>query len=1857
MNLAELTTSIPGYRITNRLYISSRTVVYQAIRDGDRKPVVIKLLKSEYPTISDLAHFRNQYTIAQMLDLSGIVKPYSLESFRNGYILVMEDFGGISLKQYSQGHPLELSDFWTIALQLATTLHGLYQHGVIHKDIKPANILINPTTRQVKLADFSSASLLPKETQVLTNPNVLEGTLAYLSPEQTGRMNRGIDYRADFYSLGITFFELLTGQLPFPSEDPVELVHCHIARHPPALHTLNPSVPPVLSEIVSKLMAKNAEDRYQSAPGLRHDLERCWYEWEKTGTISSFKLGQKDISDRFVIPEKLYGRGQEIATLLAAFDRVAGETGDQGRGTGDGVAGTSNQNLHEISNPLRSPSAPTCRSELLLVAGFSGIGKTAIVNEVHKPIALRRGYFIRGKFDQLQRSVPLFAFVQALRDLMGQLLTESDAQIERWKLRILRVLGENGQVLIDVIPELETILGPQPAVPELLGAAAQNRFNLLFQKFIQVFAAADHPLVIFLDDLQWADSASLKLMQLLMGDAESRHLLLIGAYRDNEVSAAHPLMLTIDEICQTGTPVSAIALAPLQPADLNHLIADTLHCSPDQTHALSDLVYQKTKGNPFFTSQFLKSLYEEHLISFDPLAGGWQYNLSRIRTRSFTDDVMEFMGEQLQKLAPGTQTVLQLAACIGNQFDLATLAIVYGKSRAETASDLWEAVKEGLILPHGEGSKRVQFSEDTRLKHQATTESPLSAVHSSPPGYKFLHDRVQQAAYGLIPASQKQSTHLQIGRQLLASTPRAEREEKIFEIVNQLNYGVGLTGQPEAQAFERLTPTEQAELTYLNLQAGEKAKAATAYSTALEYLTAGIKLLQVDGWQTQYELALALHESAAEAAYLGGNLDQMEQLADTLLLQAQTLLDQVKIYQIKIQAYTSQNRLLDAIAIARQALQRFGIEFPDQPGPEHIQSALQVTAALVNGRGADALSHLPAMTDAARLAVMSLVSVAIPAIYLAAPMLFPLVILSQVNASLQFGNAPQSPFFYANYGILLSNILQDIATANQFGQLGLTLVSQSDCKEIKTRTYFVLGAFIIHGKSHLKETLPYLMEGYQTGLEAGNLEFVGYCVKDICQYSYLIGRELPVLEKEIKTYSQVLASLKQVTTLNYCQIYWQAVLRLLGKPSDLCTLNGETFNETRSLAQLLSANDITGLHYFYLHRLILSYLFGDIDQAMINAQKSQEFLAGGTGFATVPIFYFYDSLTCLAAQSETSLNHNLLEQVSENQRKLQDWAHHAPMNYLHKFYLVEAERYRVLGQKTEAIEYYDRAIAEVENNHYPNDKALIYELAAKFYLAWGREKIARIYLADAYYSYIRWGAIAKVHDLENRYPQLLGSMLNSTTLNYRAESIPVTLSTSHPSSSTSLFQSLDFSTVLKASQVLSEKIQLEQLLSTLIRVLIENAGADNCRLILPEDEQWVVIRQAEDHAILQTELANSGEIIPQSIVNYVIRTSETLVLDDARTETGFITDPYILKHQPKSILCTPIHNQGRLIGILYLENNLTARAFTRDRLEVLKLLTGQAAISLQNAILYNTLEQKVEQRTRELNQKNQDLSDTLAQLKQTQTQLIQTEKMSSLGQMVSGVAHEINNPINFIYGNLSHADEYCKSLLHLIDQYQHYYPQPVEPIQRDIEAMDFEFLKDDLKKLFQSMRVGADRIRQLVLSLRNFSRLDEADMKPVDIHEGIDSTLLILQHRLKEKSGHAAIKIIKEYGQLPLVTCFASQLNQVFMNILSNAIDALDDTITSNGQTGQVQSPTIWIRTQLVDSNTITIRIADNGPGMSAEVKKHLFDPFFTTKPVGKGTGLGLSISYSIVEKHGGQLTVASEPGKGSEFLISIPAA
>ena len=1521
---------ILGYQVSDVIYDSNNSTVYRISQKESNRNAILKMLKAAYPSPKRIAQFRREYDITTSFDHSGVITAYELGTDQNRWAMVVEDFGGKSLSQLQLSGTLTLETFLLLAIQIVDILGHIHKCQIIHKDINPSNLIWNRSTGQLKLIDFGISSRLSREITTFQNPELLEGTLAYISPEQTGRMNRAIDYRTDFYSLGVTFYELLTGQLPFFSQDPLELIHYHIARQPVPPDEYRKNLPKMISEIVLKLMAKNAESRYQSTFGLRTDLEICLQQ-QRDSKDTIFSLAQQDVSGQFQLPQKLYGREQEIEMLLTSFERVS-----QGN------------------------------SELMLVTGYSGIGKSALVREIHKPITQKRGYFISGKFDQFQRDIPYASFASAFRSLIRQLLTENQSRIEIWQTKLRNALGSNAQVIIDVIPEVKLIIGPQSPVPELGAVEAQNRFNLVFQRFIQVFAQPEHPLVIFMDDLQWVDSASLKLFELLMTTGDSHHLLLIGAYRDNEVSEGHPLLAVLEGLEKRDTSIFRIFLSPL---DLNHvtqLIVDSLDCSLEIAEPLSKLVLIKTDGNPFFIGEFLKSLYTEELLIFNPQKGYWYWDLATIQDRDIAGNVVELMEGKLRRLGEETQKMLQYAACIGNQFEVRTLATICEELPYKTATCLLTAIEEGIIQPLGEAYKLLDVDVDG-LVEEVKIE------------YRFVHDRIQQAAYALIPEDRKQAVHLQIGNLLLKKVHLEEKEQKVFEIVNQLNLGRSLISQKgELQA-----------LAQQNLKAAQKAKVSTAYQSSLNYLQIGIELLQEDCWTQNYDLTLSLYTEAAEAAYLCGQFDLMEDLSEIVLQQARTVLDQVDIYLTKILGYFALGRMLDARNVGLHGLELLGIVVPKDPTDEYIQQEFKATQAALSDITIKKLLDAPLMEEDDKLVLLKIANQVLTASYMTSAKLFTLITLKMVDLCVKFGNTPAVIQVYSCYAIVLC-VFNEIDAGYQFAQLARSLVDKLDATELKTVTIHYQNCFVRFWKDDLRSVLEPHLEGYQSGLECGNLTFAAFNLIGYSLAALGAGIELPSLKIQMSKYIDVITKLNQSQALGLQQVYYHTVLNFVGEGEDPCRLVSKNFDEDEMIATYTRLGSQSGLGELYLFKFMLCYRFQRYDLAYEVSQLAEEYVGKIIGLLTYALFHYYHSLVLLSLFPDSSSDRKafILKKVSSNQAKLKLWSDHAPSNYLYKYYLVEAERFRVLREDARARNCYDDAIILAEEHKNLNDVTLAYELAGKFYLSRNLKHVARYYLQDAYYAYQRWGAMAKVRDLEQQYPNLLTQSSADSSKPSHVPGSPITTTGKTTSGA------LDFNSALKASQTISSEIVLDKLLENLMRIAIENAGAQIGFLLLPaQDETETFVIEAQGTIDIETvqvlksipiDTLNPNSQLPlisTAIVNYVTRTQESVVLNDAVNEGQFTRDPYIATVQPKSVLCTPLLNQGRLSGILYLENNLTTGAFTEDRIEVLNILSSQAAISIENSRLYRTLEQKVEERTKELSQ-------TLDILKATQAELV-----------------------------------------------------------------------------------------------------------------------------------------------------------------------------------------------------------------------------------------------------------------------------
>lgn len=1861
---------ISSVEVKTRIYESANSLVYRGIRQSDNQPVILKILKENYPTPQELTRYRTEYQITKSLNISGCIKAYDLQPYQNTLVMFLEDFGGESLKIQMTQKPFNLEEFLHIAIATTESLGLLHAANIIHKDINPSNIVLNRSTGQVKLIDFGISTRFTRENTSLKNPNSLEGTLAYMSPEQTGRMNRSIDYRTDFYSLGITFYELLINQLPFKSNDALELVHHHIAKQPLAPSEVNSDIPQVISDIVIKLMAKTAEDRYQSAFGIKADLENCLHQLQTINKISSFTLAGQDISDKFQVSQKLYGREQEIECLLTAFDRVS------------------------------------TRSELMLISGYSGIGKSALVQEIYKPLTQKRGYFISGKFDQYQRNIPYIAVISAFRELVKQLLTESEAKLEEWRQKLVTAFGINGQAIVDVIPELEIIVGQQPAIPEVGIIESQNRFNLLFQNFIEVFINPEHPLSIFIDDLQWADGASLKLIELLISGT-TPGLFLIGAYRDNEVSPADPLNLTIEKIIKNGSIVNRIFLSPLDLSTVTQLISDSLKSSKEKIKPLAELVFAKTSGNPFFLNKFLDSLYQENLLNFNLIFREWQWNIEELQAKDLTDNVVELMLLRIQKLPENTQETLKIAACIGNQFELQTLASICQKSLQETGESLHAAIAENLVVPIGNMGD-VELAIAGKLSEFQCLK------------YKFVHDRIQQAAYCLIAESDRPIFHRKIGQNILQNTPLERREEKIFDIVNQLNINYDSISNQQ----------EKNELCHLNLIAGRKAKASAAYQPAYNYLTIGIKLLEKNAWIDQYNLSLQLHQEAAEVSYILGDFDQMESLSNLVLSNGKTVLDQLKVYELKIESCLIQNNFRQGFDIGITFLNLLGVFLPENP------NILQIKLAPEN------LINLREMTDPQSLAAMSILTKMLGIGYISMPEVLLPIVLTQVDLSIKYGNAPTSSLAYATYGVILCTEIQNIEAGYKYSELGLKLVEKLNAKNLKALILDTFGNHILHWKQHLKKSLSILKEAYYSAIENGNIEFIGYSIFDYSVNSFFAGTELKELECQIIADYSIIQKFKHKRCLLGLEMYLQIICKLTGDTENASQLIGEC--EKDFLQLQIEFRDRQDIFLLYLNKMMLFYLFGKPHESAQNAAIAEPYLDGVAGMAAIPLFHFYDSLACLSIFADYSnLEKQIaLNRVEANQAKMQLWANHAPMNYLHKFYLVEAEKARISGQVIEAMNNYDRAIFQAKENEYINEASLAYELAAKFYLSIGKELTAKAYMQEARYYYQRWGAAAKVKHLETKYPQLFVIKQPGN------KEISNTTSTTGSCSSSSL----DIDTIMKASEAIAGEIVLDKLLSQLMKILIENVGAQMGYLIL--ENQGKLLIKAEfaldnqEVTILQSLPIEECQNIPESIVSYVARTHEKVVLNDATCEGQFTNDAYIQKNQPKSILCAALMNQGQLSAIVYLENRLTKQAFTPERLQILQLLSGQAAIAITNAKLYAEVKERESRLTQFIDAMPigvtvHDRTGQIIYANQTAHQLsgmniipeANTEELAAACQLyqvgtnqlypISQLPHvrslvgenvkiedmEFHRPdkivslevsstpivdetgkINYAIATFQDITE-RKQAEKVLADYQRTLEEQVSDrtlaLQQEIiERKRAEELAEAANRAKSKFLANmSHELRTPLNAILGFSQLMNRSLSQADQNQeylGIISRngehLLTLINQVldlsKIEAGRATLNesnfdfyhllddlenmfqlLAKPKGLQLLIErrldvpqylrTDQTKLRQVLINLLSNAIK-----FTSFG------GVSVRIKAEPLLSR-IYFEVEDTGDGINRDDLDKIFQAFVQTKTgenLAEGTGLGLTIASAFVQLMGGNITVTSSVGSGTLFKFDIKA-
>ena len=1818
-------------------------------------PVLVLATALEQPSAETLGRLEHAYSLRELLDPAWAVRPLEFVHCDGRPALLLGDPGGELLERLL-GQPMELPRFLRIAISVAVGLGGLHARGIIHRDVKPANILVDPSTCKAWLCGFQSASHLPRQRQAFEPLEEIAGTLAYMAPEQTGRMNRSIDSRSDLYAYGVTLYEMVTGTLPFVANDVMELVHCHIAKQPMPPSERLEGIPEAVSAIVMKLLAKTAEDRYQTAGGVEADLRKCLAAWESSGAVNRFLLGTHDTPDRLLIPEKLYGREREVGALLAAFDRVV------------------------------ASGAP----ELVLVSGYSGIGKSSVVHELHKALVPARGLFASGKVDQYKRDIPYATLAQAFQILVRQILSRSDIEVGLWRDRLQEALGTNSQLISNLIPELELVIGKQPAVADLAPQEAQNRFKLVFSRFLAVFAQPEHPLTLFLDDLQWLDVATIQLLEHLITEPEVRYLLLVGAYRDNEVSPSHPLVGLFEKLDRAGGSVQKISIGPLLRSDIDQLVVDSLRCEPEYAKPLTQLIYEKTAGNPFFAIQFFKTLADEKLLVFNPDDAAWSWDLMRIHAKGFTDDVRDLMATKLSRLSPSTREALKELACLGNSATVKTLKIIQQESEEAVHMMLREAVQAGFLFSFNDA-------------------------------YTFVHDRVREAAYELIPETLRTQMHLRIGRLLVEKMTPDDVTEKIFDIVNQFNSGLSLI----------YDPAERERVAELNLWAGRKAKSSTAYESACAYLSVAADLVEPTVWDRHYELAFALWLERAECEFLQGNFDKSETLIAELLARAASKIDKAAAYRLKILLHILRAEYWQAVDNGLDCLRLLGIDIPAKPTRDQVDAEYELIWQNLGERSIDSLVDLPVMVDPVIEAAMSVLSeIRAPANNTDINLHY-LATCRMVNLSIAYGITDASAHGYAGLATILGPVFNRYTDGYLFGKLACRLVEKYGFHAYKAKAYLIMEEVMLWTRP-LSRAIELARLAFQAGVETGDLTFASYSSGHIITDLLAQGVHLDEVWSESQKGLAFVRKIKFRDAADIIVGQQRFIQNMRGQTVAFSSFSDSEFDEEAFEAQLTDDRMTSMVCYYWILKLAACFMAGDYVGAILAAKRAEVlFWSASIHFQSVD-YYYYSALAFAAAYETTRAESRAenLKVLNQSMERLRVLAESSSETFLHKYTLVTAEVARIENRDLEATRSYERAIRQAKENGFVQDEGIGNELAGRFCLKRGLEKLAYYYLRDARDCYRRWGALGKVKQLEQCYPEI-------------AEPAPVR----SPTIIGTPFAHLDIETVVKASQAVSGEIVLEKLIETLMVIAVEHAGAERGLLILPDGEEHRIEAEGRTgHERVEVHLRRgpvTSSDLPESLLRYVLRTHESVILDDASAANLFSADVYVLERHPRSVLCLPLVKQATLVGALYLENNLTPYVFTPDRIAVLELLASQAAISLENARLYSHLQQenaerkRVEQELRrsegflaegqkishtgswgwnvatgqlvwseehwrifgfdpneveptfelflervhpddrsfvqqilddairakqgfnfefrivlpdgaikwingvgrpiikgsgdieeyigtgmditDRKRAEEELLRSEASLREAQTELAHVARLTTMGEMAASIAHEVNQPLGAINNNANA----CLRLLASGSE----------------NSAEVEGALSDIIR-------GVDRVTKIIVRMRALAKKVPPEITRLHIEDVITDALTLIHYELIRRNVAVQSELPKD---LPPVLGDRVQLQQVLLNLIMNGVEAM------NTMAGGERNIAIRARLDEYDGKpAVLVSVQDSGVGLNHAEMERLFEAFYTTKP--HGIGMGLTISRSIIEAHGGALWLAPTAGSGARFEFILPA-
>ncbi|MBF0102898.1 MAG: AAA family ATPase, partial [Desulfobacterales bacterium] len=1463
--------NIEGYQFTEKIYESNKTIVYRGIRNSDQIPVIAKVLRVDVSNYVQQRNYQHEYQITRYLDIPGVLKTYALVNTNNSIALILEDFGGVTLDKYLVSDPKELNQLLQIAMSVTDIIDMIHQHGIIHKDIKPSNILINPDTLQIKISDFSISSQIAREMKRSSPPERIEGTLNYISPEQTGRMNRCIDYRTDYYSLGVLFYWMFSKCLPFETKEPIELIYAHVAKQAVPVHEINLDIPVPLSSIVMKLLSKNAEDRYQSAFGLKTDLRKCYRDIQTTGTVASFDLGLSDISSVFQFPEHLYGREDEVQHLYNLLDKAA--------------AG---------------------EKQIVFLSGPSGIGKSFLITELQKKNIGIKGFFISGKYDHLRINTPYSSIVQAFHELIRQILSEPDKNIQEWKKKIEETLKDTGKLLVNILPHLDRLIDTTPYDQDSTELSSRH-FNIVFRNFIHIFATSSHPLCLFLDDMQWMDSASLKLLKSILTDNRLNHFFFIGSYRNTEISDDDCISHLLQDLKHYAITFHELQLSPLSVPAIESLIRDMLRIPFAQTKRLATIVHVKTNGNPLFVKSFLQSLFKENFIFFKD---GWQVQFNPIEFINYPDNIQVVLEQHVKRISENTQKILKIASCMGLSLYIDTLATVYGKSEEETIDDLREAIDEGILI-------KIEDS------------------------VKFIHDRIKEVLYNQIPINERLEIHFQIGTTLLSQTHEDQLVDRVFFIVYQLNTAIGFITLP----FERK------KVASLNLLAAQRAQQANAYEAAMQYIEQAQLLLPVDPWQREYDIMLRIVAEKAKISYLKGEVELSRAYCTEILEHAKTAIDKSLGYEILIKQATSSNEMDKALSVAFSAFESFGVYIPQSATDFLVLRLTAITRLRLLLKTIEDLENLNELSDPVKRSIIRILTILLVPLYVTNHRYFILITLKLIHHILAYGHSTDSALTFVCYGQILCRFSKDIDAGYTYSQLALRLLDQYPSQSISAKVHFIYGASIHYWKHPVYESLEYLLKAIQHGHDSGEDETVAYAYFVYFLTLFFMGKPISEVIEQCATYHSTILKLNKVVVSQLFSLFYQFVIVLQKDTSYPLVIRGDICNEEEFLNQIKTNDNRAALGVYCVFKQRLFFLSGDYQIAIHWAIKAERQIRHF--FSVLPmidhVFFYSLSLCFLYPSVDKSERNRIVNQFKRLLNQFQTWAKHATYNLEHRYLILQAAYSRMNGQIFEAIQLLIKGISISREYGFIPDEAIAVELMASCYASLNMTKESSIYIKEARCLYSAWGVKAKIIDIELNHKELLSVKLDVNTREEWNEMITAS------SSSTNI----DVNSIIQSYRTISREVVIENLIKKLIRIVMENACAQRVVFLMQKKEQFFIEAEGnvneEDVTLLRSIPLDEQGMLPESILRYVINTRETIVIDDASIDLRYADDPYIQKQKPRSVMCMPMIYQNRITGILYMENNLGKAVFTSERRRVIDVLSVQASISLENALLYSKL--------------------------------------------------------------------------------------------------------------------------------------------------------------------------------------------------------------------------------------------------------------------------------------------------------------